>query len=171
MFGVDWGWNDPVAGIRCYEADGQLWITHECGGVHLTNEKIIEQLKTLPDMDRCISRGDCAEPGKIDMCNRNGFPRMVGCVKKFKSRGGENKLNFIETGVSHIRTYSQINVHPRCENFIREYGLYSYKVDSKTDEVLNEIEDDNNHWFDALRYALEPKIKMNTSRKVRVIYG
>ena len=167
-YGVDWGYIDPTAGVRLYVRDNQLWITHECGGSCLSESQIIQELESLPSIKLYTSRGDCADAGKIAMCNRNGF-RMIGCKKNFGSKGAEKK-GFIETGISFIRNFDQINVNSSCKNVIKELSLYSYKVDKKTDEVKNELEDDNNHWIDAMRYALEPLIKNSTAKRVKVIY-
>jgi len=50
-------------------------------------------------------------------------------------------------------------IHPRCEQTISEFRLYSYKVDRLSGDVLDTIVDSNNHFIDALRYALEPIMK------------
>lgn len=42
---------------------------------------------------------------------------------------------------------------------LREARLYSYKVDRQTGDVLTDIVDKNNHYWDATRYALGPLIK------------
>jgi len=48
---------------------------------------------------------------------------------------------------------------PRCTETIKELRLYSYKVDRHTGDVLPTLVDANNHYIDALRYALAPLIK------------
>jgi phage terminase large subunit len=40
-------------------------------------------------------------------------------------------------------------------NVKREFQEYSYKVEKRTGDIQPLIEDDNNHWIDALRYAVE----------------
>lgn len=46
-------------------------------------------------------------------------------------------------------------VHPRCRHAIDDLGLFSYKTDWLTGDILPDVEDANNHVIDALRYALE----------------
>lgn len=65
----------------------------------------------------------------------------------------------VEDGIAHLRSYVEIVIHVRCTGFLREAGLYSYKVDRLTGDVLAEIIDKNNHFMDASRYALGPLIK------------
>lgn len=50
-------------------------------------------------------------------------------------------------------------IHERCTKTLREARLYSYKVDRQTGDVLTDIVDKNNHYWDATRYALGPLIK------------
>lgn len=40
-----------------------------------------------------------------------------------------------------------------------EFRNYKFKTDKYNDEPTGIIEDANNHWIDALRYALEPVMK------------
>jgi phage terminase large subunit len=50
-------------------------------------------------------------------------------------------------------------IHADCERTAREFRLYSYKVDRLTGDILPVIVDANNHYIDALRYALAPMIR------------
>ena len=81
---------------------------------------------------------------------RNGLPRTVS-VEKWPGS--------VEDGVAHMRSYAEIVIHPRCKETIRETRLYSYKVDRNTGDILRVVMDANNHYMDALRYALGPMIK------------
>ena len=49
-------------------------------------------------------------------------------------------------------------IHPRCEHTAQEARLYSYKVDRLSGDVLAEVQDRNNHCWDAIRYACQPMI-------------
>ncbi|MGB2065695.1 MAG: terminase large subunit, partial [Marinomonas gallaica] len=62
--------------------------------------------------------------------------------------------------------FREVVIHPRCTNVISEFRLYSYKTDRLSGDVLPVLVDANNHWVDALRYALEPIMK---ARKVAPI--
>jgi len=46
-------------------------------------------------------------------------------------------------------------VHPRCQHVIDELTLYRYKTDPLTGQIMPILEDKDNHYIDALRYACE----------------
>lgn len=71
----------------------------------------------------------------------------------------------IEDGIEFIKTFD-IVIHPRCRHIIDEFNRYSYKIDSKTNEVLPIIVDKYNHGIDALRYSLDGLIKGRGSMKI-----
>ena len=52
-----------------------------------------------------------------------------------------------------------------CRSVAEEMGLYSYKVDSLTEEVLPMLVDKDNHCIDALRYGPEPVIRGKIARR------
>lgn len=62
----------------------------------------------------------------------------------------------VEDGIEHIKSYKQVVIHPRCENTAKEFRLYSYEVDKKSGDILPVLLDENNHYIDAIRYALGP---------------
>ena len=69
----------------------------------------------------------------------------------------------IEDGIEFIRSFEAIIIHERCVETAREFRLYSYKTDQHSGDILPQILDENNHYIDALRYALEPLIKSKTT--------
>jgi SAM-dependent methyltransferase len=83
--------------------------------------------------------------GAVDYMKRNGFPLMV---RSTKGKGSVNE------GVEFIKSYDVV-IHPRCKTTEKEFMYYAYKIDPKTEEVLPQLKDDNNHIIDAVRYALE----------------
>lgn len=158
-FGVDWGFSqDPTAGVKCWVGDNRLWIEYEAGKVGLENDDIAEyMIKRLPDIEKYVVRSDSARPETISHVkskgarnDRQNIPRIEG-VEKWKGS--------VEDGISHLRSYSEIVIHPRCKEWIKEARLYSYKVDRLTGDVLPDIVDKHNHYMDATRYALCPLIK------------
>lgn len=50
-------------------------------------------------------------------------------------------------------------VHERCPNIAKEFRLYAYKVDKRSDDVLPIIVDKWNHGIDAVRYGLDGYIQ------------
>jgi phage terminase large subunit len=81
-------------------------------------------------------------------------PLAVPCVKGPGS---------IEEGITHLRSFDQIVIHPRCRDTLAEARLYSYIVNQRTGEITDQPQDSNNNWVDALRYALEP-VRKSTIR-------
>jgi phage terminase large subunit len=150
--GADWGFSqDPTAAVRCWVHDGALCVDYEAGQVGLELDHTADFLKNhIPDIERYQLRSDSARPETISYLRRHGLPRCES-VKKWPGS--------VEDGISHLRSYREIVIHPRCRELIRETRLYSYKVDRMSGDVLPAIVDAHNHYIDALRYALNPMIQ------------
>lgn len=157
-FGLDWGFSqDPSAGVKLWIHDHRLYVEYEAGKVGLENDDIARfMIARLPGIEKHAVRADSARPETISHVKANGaggrpnLPHIVG-VEKWKGS--------VEDGIAHLRSYTEIVIHPRCTAFLREARLYSYKVDRMTGDVLTTIVDANNHYIDATRYALGPLIK------------
>ena len=147
--GLDFGFaNDPTAAVKCWINNGNLYIEREAGKIGLEIDDHVHFLNgEIPGIDKHVVRADCARPECISYMRRNGMPLTTG-VKKGKGS--------VEDGITHLRSYNSIIVHPRCEEVARECRLYSYKTDRHSGDVLPVIADKDNHYMDALRYALEP---------------
>jgi len=151
-YGLDWGFSqDPTAAIKAWIKDRKLYIEHEAGKVDLELDDTAEYLKhRIPDIGAGVIRCDNARPESISFVRRKGLPRAVACEK---GKGS------VEDGVEFIKSFDGVIIHPRCEQTLQEFRLYSYKVDRLSGDVLPVILDANNHFIDALRYALEPVMK------------
>ena len=57
-----------------------------------------------------------------------------------------------------LRGCDSIIIHERCKEMQNEAAMYSYKVDKLTGNVLTDIVDAFNHFWDAVRYALNDHI-------------
>ena len=97
--------------------------------------------------------GDCSRPETISYIKRQGF--NIDPAPKWPES--------VEDGVSFLKSFEQIIIHPRCKNTADEFSRYSYKVDKNTSEILRDIVDRHNHVIDALRYALSFLIKRKVS--------
>ena len=95
-------------------------------------------------------RADSARPESISYLQRHGLPAIEGVAKWSGS---------VEDGITHLRSYREIIVHPRCKEVLKEMRLYSYKVDRLTGDIKADVVDKNNHYIDAIRYALNPMIQ------------
>lgn len=158
LYGADWGFSkDPTTLIRSFVGDWKdgkaianpegrcLFVDYEAYKVGCTIEQTPALFDTVPESRRWPIRADNARPETIDYMQRNGFPRMVSASK------GKNSVH---DGIEFLKSYDII-VHERCKHVADELLHYKYKVDSKTEEILPEVEDKNNHCLDSLRYGCE----------------
>ena len=150
--GGDFGFSqDPLAAVRCWIHDETLFVEYEAGAVGLELDDTPSFLSYhIPGWEQYVSRWDNSRPESISLFSRGGMPRAESADKWPGS---------VEDGVQFIRSFRQIVVHPRCKNTIGEMKLYSYKVDRYSGDVLPVIVDANNHYMDAIRYALAPIIR------------
>jgi phage terminase large subunit len=153
-YGADWGFaNDPTALVRCFIQDQCLYIDYESGGIGVEFEELPALFEKVPESRKWEIRADCARPETISYMSRQGF-RTVACPKWKGS---------VEDGIEYIRSFRRIYVHPRCKHTYEEFKFYSYKVDKNTGDILPVVLDKDNHYMDALRYALNPYIQKNIS--------
>ncbi|MBC8718814.1 phage terminase large subunit [Ochrobactrum sp. Marseille-Q0166] len=157
--GGDFGFaQDPTAAIRCWINDDVLYISHEAGRVGLELDDTSPFiLRHISGFDQYATRWDNARPESISHLKRHGLPRSEP-VDKWKGS--------VEDGIAFLRSFREIVVHPRCVETIKEMRLYSYKVDRLTGDVLPTLVDANNHYIDALRYAVSPMIKRGPSASI-----
>uniref|UniRef100_UPI001F457D76 terminase large subunit n=1 Tax=Escherichia coli TaxID=562 RepID=UPI001F457D76 len=74
----------------------------------------------------------------------------------------------VEDGIEFIKSFKKVYIHSRCKETLKECREYSYKKDRLTDEVLPIIIDKDNHYVDALRYALEKVMKRGMGLKINM---
>lgn len=153
-YGIDWGFSqDPTTGVKCWINDKTLYVEYDAGKVGLENDSIAPYLiARLPGIEKHVIRADSARPETISHVKRRGLPRIEP-VEKWSGS--------VEDGIAHLRSYSEIVIHSRCTKTIHEFRTYSYKVDRMTGDVLTDIVDANNHYIDAIRYALGPLVRRN----------
>lgn len=150
--GADFGFaQDPTVLVRCWLHGRRLYLEHESYRIGLELDHTAERWRAdVPDCERYTVRADNARPESISYLRRHGIPRVEG-VEKWKGS--------VEDGIAHLRQYEQIVIHPRCRHTKDEARLYSYKVDTRTGDILPDVVDAHNHCIDAIRYALAPLIR------------
>lgn len=150
--GLDFGFaSDPTAAVQCWIHADMLYIEHEAGGTAMELDDTANAIGSrMPEFNRRTMFADSARPESISYLRRHGMPN-IRSVKKWPGS--------VEDGIEHIKTYRRVVIHPRCRETAREFMLYSYKVDKYTGEVLTSILDRDNHYIDALRYALSERIR------------
>lgn len=150
--GGDFGFSqDPLAAVRCWIHDEILFVEYEAGQIELELDDAPTFLSYhIPGWERYVSRWDNARPESISLFTRIGMPHAEAADKWPGS---------VEDGIQFIRSFKWVVIHPRCKETIKEAKLYSYKVDRYTADILPDVVDAHNHYWDAIRYALAPIIR------------
>lgn len=146
LFGADFGFaKDPNTLIRQFILNDCLYIEYEAYGVGVELDHMPEFYDKIPESRKWSIKADSARPETISYLKRQGF--NISAAKKWQGS--------VEDGITHLRGFKQIIIHPRCKETAKEARLYSYKTDRITGEVLPVILDANNHCWDAVRYGLD----------------
>ena len=150
--GMDFGFSqDPSTCVKCWIYSDTLYIEYDGGQVGLDLDKTTDFFKdAIPGIEHNAIRADSARPESISYLSRHGLSRIEG-VKKWPGS--------VEDGIEHIKSYNEVVIHSRCKGTQDEARMYSYVVDKKSGDITDRIEDKNNHYWDAIRYALQPMIK------------
>lgn len=160
--GVDWGAVHPATIVQCFiydvpkSTDKILYVTKEAGGSQIDLGKPMEEMfdSVLPNRKwRIIA--DNAAPECVSFMKNMGF-RIESCVKGPGS---------VEDGIKYLRSFKKIVVHSRCKKLIDNLEKYSYKVNPKTDEILEIVVKENDDYVDALRYSLNKVMRVRKARK------
>lgn len=154
LFGGDFGYaNDPSTLIRSFILNDCLYIEYEAYGVHVELDEMPSFYDSVPESRKWLIKGDSSRPETISYIKRMGF--NISAAKKWQGS--------VEDGISFLRGFKKIIIHPRCKHTAEEAKLYCYKTDRVTEEVLPIIEDKNNHCWDGIRYSLDGYIKNKLS--------
>ena len=156
--GIDWGFSvDPTAIIECYHYNDCLYITNAAAKVGLELDDTAKYLiNNAPNVLKYTSRADSARPETISKVKKE-IPLITAC-NKWKGS--------VEDGVVFLQSFNAIYIHPNAEACYGELSAYSYKTDD-SGEPTTIIQDADNHYADALRYAIEPIIKHQSTPRVR----
>lgn len=144
-FGADWGFSvDPTVLVRCW-LDGRTLYVDQCASeVGCEIDKTPALFDTIEGARKWTITADSSRPETVSYMRRAGY-RIVPAIKGPGS---------IEDGIEFLKSFD-IVVHPRCQPVADELTRFSFKTDKLTGEVLPVLEDKDNHFIDALRYALE----------------
>lgn len=151
--GADWGFSqDPTVLVRCFVEDDCLYVDYGVHGVGVELDEIPQLFDAVPESRNHVIVADSARPETVSHIKNKGF-----AIKSCKKWNGN-----IADGISHLKSYKKIYIHPRCQFVLDEFEHYSYKKDPKTGEILPVVIDKFNHAIDSLRYALEDRIQGET---------
>lgn len=158
FFGADFGFaNDPATLMRYwpvekdYDGKRRLYVSHAEYGHKVEIDDMPDYYDRVPDSRDWPIGADASRPETISYLRRKGFniyaaEKWDGCVKD---------------GITHLKGFSEIVIHPRCTEFSLEARLYRYKTDPKqVDEkgqpkVLPIVIDAYNHGWDGVRYGFD----------------
>jgi phage terminase large subunit len=191
LHGADWGFaTDPSVVLRMYELEDSLYIDQEayalgCRIEHLpflfagfehpkinainagAREAAMGQSWAdrgrHPGVPTCVDWpliADSARPETIDFMRRHGFKNIRGALK------GRNS---VEDGIEFLQDYEAIYIHPTCKRTGDEFLSYAWKIDPKTEEILPLLQESDNHFIDAARYAVE-SIRRKPPRALMGVY-
>lgn len=154
LFGADFGFaKDPNTLLRQFILNDCLYIEYEEYGIGVELDHMPAFYDKIPESRKWPIKADSARPETISYLKRQGF--NISAAKKWQGS--------VEDGITHLRGFKQIIIHPRCKETAKEARLYSYKTDRITGEVLPIIEDKNNHCWDAVRYGLDGYITQKSN--------
>jgi phage terminase large subunit len=149
--GLDLGFAaDPSVLTKCWVHENRLYIEREAWQLHCDIDRLPALLNQIPGARGYTIRVDSSRPETVSYLKAHGFPNCTSVDKWPDS---------VQDGVSRMRAFEQIVLHPRCEHTAEEFRLYSYKQDRLSGDVLPDIVDKHNHAIDSIRYAISPLIK------------
>lgn len=159
--GLDFGFSTtPTAFVVCWVNDGNLYVEHGTGGLGIEIDQTGPMMsKCFPNAKEYVVRADSARPESISFMRKHGYSKVVAAPKW----GGS-----VKDGISFLRSFKKIIIHPSCDGLIEQATTYKYREDPATGDVLPDIIKGNDDYWDAIRYAIAPLIK---SSKIRIHIG
>ncbi len=160
--GLDFGFSQsPTAAVQAYIKNKILYIRRDAVKKKLDLDQTIGFLtERIPRIALYPVRADAARPESISYLKQHGMPG----IKAAKKGPGS-----VEDGIAFIKAFDRVVIHPDAQETAREFRLYSYKVDARSGDILPDLVPENDHCIDALRYALEPMIRLRARPGVRAL--
>lgn len=154
FFGADWGFNDATTLIKSFAIGNDLYVSDE---IYLQGNLVEEVVEKFKQMDGLFEGAgmwniiaDSSNPTMIAECVNKGLTN-IDPAKKGKDS--------VVAGISYLKLFNKIYIHPRCKNTIDEFNNYRYAEDKITGKYLPKIKDGDDHCIDALRYAWEDMMR------------
>lgn len=143
FYGLDWGFNDPVALVECEIHNKTLWLKEKVYMQGLTNSQLSELMDSLGVNRRSPIYADSAEPKDIVDMKRLGW-NVIAATKGADS---------VRNGIKFVKEHD-VFVTEDSVNLWKESEEYKWRLD-QFKMPTNEPEDKHNHLMDAIRYALD----------------
>lgn len=141
-YGLDFGFNDPMALFRVGDRDGTHYVTELVYESGLTTDDLIARLPALGVSRADPIYADAAEPDRIETIRRAGY----NCQAAHKGQGS------VKAGISHLKA-ARIYSRPENANLTSELNTYKWAED-KDGRLQDNPVDFKNHAIDAIRYAI-----------------
>lgn len=158
--GLDWGYfPDPTAFVKLqYDPSKMIiYVFDEKKRVKTGNEELIEVLKEYKN-EQTIA--DNAEEKSIAFFRSKGY-NIRPCIK------GPGSVDY---GIKWLASRAKIVIdRKRCPEAAKEFESYEYMKD-RDGNFISGYPDENNHFIDAVRYALNDEIMRSKSAIKNVRY-
>ena len=149
LYGVDFGFaKDPTTLVRVWVHADRLWLEYAIVG-QWDYDHMADKFAEVPGSKSHAVRCDNSRPAGINELKRRGF----------RAKPAAKWKGSVEDGIAHLRNYERIMIHPRCATAIQEARLWRYRTDANTGDVVPKLQAGHDHWWDGVRYALDPLIK------------
>lgn len=158
--GLDWGYfPDPTAFVRLQYDPAKMiiYVFDEIKRIKTGNEELVDIFK---EYKQTQTIADNAEEKSIAFFRANGY-NIRPCVK------GPGSVDF---GIKWLASRAKIVIdRRRCPETAKEFELYEYMKD-RDGNFVSGYPDENNHFIDAVRYALNDEIMRSKSAVKQVRY-
>lgn len=161
-YGADWGEgkSDPTTLTRSWtDLDKRIiYVDREWWALEAEYHNVVAGFKQTGGSDFTKARSDTircdsSRPGIMKFLRRGGLLAI----------GAKKGPGSVQDGINYLKSF-KIIVDPKCKHTIDEFDHYKYKINKRTEEILNDPEDKDNHCIDSLRYAHEPEMLASKSR-------
>jgi phage terminase large subunit len=150
IYGLDFGFVNQNALLEVGIKDTEYYLTERLYQTHMTNQDLIEQLKTLVQPQSTTIYADSAEPARIEEIARAGFDIQAANKKVFD-------------GIDHVKSH-KLHIDQNSTNLVNEIRAYKYKED-RNGNVKEEPVKFRDHLLDAVRYSTYTHFKSQTQEQ------
>lgn len=158
-WGLDYGFSTSplvVEKVWVHKPTMVLYVEDERYDLLVENDQIRPMVQEMGGLKARL-RADAARPETTSWLRKNERLDVIS-AKKWPGS--------IEDGITHLRSYKRIVIHPRCKLAHDQAKLWRYKVDKLTGEVTRDVIDAHNDSWDAIRYALDLLIRQRVGPSV-----
>jgi phage terminase large subunit len=149
--GLDLGFAaDPSVLTKSWVHENRLYVEREAWRLHCDIDRLPQLIDEVSGARSHVIRVDSSRPETVSYLKQHGVPQCESVDKWPDS---------VADGISRMRAFEEIVIHPSCAHTVEEFRLYSYKVDRLTGDVLPDIIDKANHCIDSIRYGIAPLIR------------